>query len=505
MRRIWWLVIAVAGIAGLYGLTRYYLAADTGFKPQPVLANGARFETTPCWFKVPATQPVYCGWLHTSPVAANTASVFQLPVVVLPYQGEDRQPDPMIYLAGGPGSSLWLDKNTLENYWLDWFKQKAPLKRDLVLFDQRGSGLSKPAMHCDGYRNWSISVLSNPGTPEENAQRYYEVTRQCQQQLYQQHLPVDELGTTHSAQDVHDLLDALGYPQANLWGISYGTRLAFEIQSLYPERVRSMVLDSVYPPGEHLFREWPKLLNDSLERLFGYCANSHQCVLENGDIRAHYYELMKRLRQQPMIIPVDNLNLGNLRELRLNDEILLAILFDAQYVSHSLEVLPGLLRHLQENQPEKVRGYIGSYLKRQLDDAFHDPIFWKVECHDNPPIVLSSMQASLKALPQLSYYIPLKYDVCEIWNKHKQPHLLSMAKQPIQTPALILAGEDDPITPVQWAARTAEETFAEGKSYLFRFAGIAHGVLDSKPCTQELFVRFVQKPNERPRADCRFD
>jgi len=443
--------------------------------------------------------------MYTTPAAGKHESSFQLPVVVMRYQQLDRQPDPVVYLAGGPGASARLDGDNIEHYWVKWFKEKAAMKRDVVLFDQRGNGLGKPALGCPEYRGLSASFLSAPGTPEENARNFREVTERCHARLVQEGAPLAELGTEYSAQDVNDLMQLLGYGQWNLLGVSYGTRLALEIQSRYPDKVRSLALDSVYPPSEHLFREWPSLLNSSIQRIFQSCDSSDRCQLENGDIRGRFGQLLEQLRAQPLTIPVAGLQLGELKTLRLNDEILLALLFDTQYISHNLAGLPNMIRYLQEGKSDLAMGYIKTYLRHQFDDSFHEPVFWSVECHDNPVISHEEMEARLDEFSKLRYYLPYDYNVCDVWNTGQHLTHDSSAHPLRQTPALVFGGEDDPITPKEWAVKVAKEQFAENRAYLFTFSGIAHSVLDSEPCASALFVNFLNQPDERPSADCRYD
>ena len=290
--------------------------------------------------------------------------------------------------------------------------------------------------------------------------------------------------------------------------MSYGTRLAYEIQHLFPTQVRSMSLDSVYPPGEHLLREWPALLYSSLQRLFKYCENDSQCVAENGNLRERYQQLSQQLRTQPLTIPLEKNPVSSLAQVVLNDESLLTLVFNAQYVSHSLNGLATMIRQLQEGHMDAplVQRYVQDYLVyHQLDPAFHEAAFWSVECHDNPVLSSEALEQRVEQFPTLSYYLPANYDACDVWQSKTANTVLSAPTTPRHTPTLLLVGEQDPITPQRWALKSAKQDFVEGKAYLFRFADIAHGVMDSKSCAQDLLINFIAKPEQRPRADCRFD
>lgn len=491
-------MVAGLGVATVHPGLPVLLVSDT-------LPNGASFTQEDCWFETDSRHSVYCGWLHTAPLRQGQPSSFQLPVVVIRHMGNRHKADPLVYLAGGPGSATGVGSRADIAGWLAWFDSKAAMKRDLILFDQRGTGLSKPVLNCAEYRDLNAGVLAAPGTPEQNAERYHAATSQCHERLLASRIPLNELGTAYSAQDVNDLLELLGYDQANLLGTSYGTRLALEVQQRFPNKVRSLVLDSLYSPQEHMFHDWPELLGQGIERIFRYCDTHDRCQLENSNLRQRYTALMAKLREQPLAISVAHLHLGKLDTVYLNDEILLSILFDAQYSSQNLPKLPTLIRHLQEGRADLARWFVEDYLYRQFDDSFSEPVFWSVECADNPVMSQQDMLARANVYPELSYYLPSGFNVCDVWGSGNQPPALGGRKAAITTPALILSGEDDPITPANWVGKAVQENFSLNMAYLFRFPHIAHNVLEHKPCANDLFIHFLNNPQERPSADCRSD
>lgn len=504
MSKIIWLVlgsiivVAGLGVAVVHPNLPVVLVNDT-------LPNGAQFIQGDCWFETDNRHAVSCGWLHTASSRAGGASAYQLPVIIIHYTGISRKADPLVYLAGGPGSATGLGNRQDMARWFTWFDDRAAMRRDLILFDQRGSGLSKPGLDCVEYRDLSADILMSPGTPAEDAERYHTATRRCHDRLQAASMPLNALGTAYSAQDVNDLLELLGYDQANLLGTSYGTRLALEIQQRFPNKVRSLVLDSLYSPQEHLLRDWPDLLAQGIERIFRYCDAHDRCQLENGDIRERYKSLMAKLRKKPLPISVVHLHMGKLDTVYLNDEVLLSILFDAQYNSDNLSKLPILIRRLQDGRVDLARWLVVDYLRRQRNDSFSEPVFWAVECADNPVMSRDDMVARADIYPELSYYLPSGFNVCDVWNPEQRPRTLSDRKGLVTTPSLILSGEDDPITPANWVGKAVEKHFSRETTYLFRFAHVAHNVLDHKACANDLFINFLNNPQERPSADCRFD
>lgn len=201
-------------------------------------------------------EEVDCGWLvvpENRDILPSRA--IRLAVAIFHPVGGARAADPVIYLSGGPGGSA---QKAIQYSWDEEF---APLvemtRRDLIIFDQRGVGVSRPALVCPMVENKSLELMKYdprtfPQTTSDISEQMLSSFLECRDQLSQ----TANLGSYHStfsAADVHDLRNALGYQQVNLWGISYGTRLGLEVMRLYPEGIRSVVLDSVYPPDVDLY------------------------------------------------------------------------------------------------------------------------------------------------------------------------------------------------------------------------------------------------------------
>jgi pimeloyl-ACP methyl ester carboxylesterase len=481
--------------------------SSSSAKLNKMLPNGASFHSTDCWFdtsQVPVNSElpgIECGWFYTAPVPGSSSSSFQLPVVVFRYHGEERQEDPLVYLAGGPGSGSWLDGESVTKYWFDWFVNKVKLKRDFILYDQRGSGLSLPELKCDDFKEAGLQILVDPGTPQENALRYREASVQCHARLKRAGLPIDEMGTSQSADDLSQLLTLLGYDKWNLYGVSYGTRLAIEAQTRYPLRVRSMVLDSVYSPQAHMFKEWPILYKESIDRIIDHCQRIDNCVIDSKVLKQRLWALLDRLRNNPisMDIPI-YLSPDKASNFIINDETFLSIMFDSEYITGALEELPGLIDGVYHGKLDLLREFAVDYINHQFDQTFNDVAFWAIECRDNRPTEPMQLDKNPE-YSRIKYYVPTAYNVCDIWRDGtKHEALTSFDGIYTDVPMLMFAGEDDPITPLRWAVKTAG--FYNNKPYLFPFTGVSHSVMDYKYCTRDLFSSFLENPAERPRADC---
>lgn len=516
------LPIALLLLASILGLKSQDNQASASISEKVIAANTLSsegvFKPAACWFdqtkstnKHPS-HDIECGWFHTAPDVYTNQKSFRLPVIIFRYKREGRHADPLVYLAGGPGSGAWITEEHIK-FWKEWYKDNLNLKRDLVLFDQRGSGMSEPAIKCTEFQEAAKQVLLSPKTPKENAEIYRQAALSCKNKLVSQNIPYDQLGTPQSAEDVADLLKALGYQHWNLYGVSYGTRLAIEIESRYPDNVRSLVLDSVYAPNVQLFAEWPNLYKESIERIFNYCKISKECNISSQQLKQQFWKLLYQLQTNPITVRLDTDVASDLQVVTINDETLLSILFDLEYTSGILPQLPTLISSIYNGETELLTHYVERYVSNQFEPSFNDVSFWSVECQDNPSLSIKKPSES-DDFKNIKYYLPPSYNLCDVWEPSGQTQPLlsvirankSKDKKTKETPkshlpVLIFSGEDDPITPTEWAISAA--SYYDNQAYLFTFSGISHSVMDNKPCTKELFYKFLHNPKQRPNADCR--
>lgn len=214
---------------------------------------------------------------------------------------------PLLFLAGGPGASGVYDAPLLA-------PTLAPLRktRDLLFFDIRGAGFSQPRLDCAAF------AAGDAGPA-------------CMAKLRAQGIKPLAFNTTQNASDAADLLAALGYAQADLLGVSYGTRLALEMVRTQPQAVRAVVLDSTVGPetltyelqalGDYEAKLWP----------FADCEQTPTCRGRFGEMAGRFVALINRLDEEGAALTVgDNLldagALYNITHLALNRPDLIALL-----------------------------------------------------------------------------------------------------------------------------------------------------------------------------------
>ena len=144
--------------------------------------------------------------------------------------------NPIVYLAGGPGGSA---TGTAKRPRFELFMKLREVS-DVILFDQRGTGLSSDLKECQA---GSVN-LAEPTDPATVIDQTRTELKTCVRQWQAQGVDLKGYNTRESAADLVALKKALGADKLDLWGISYGTHLAFAAAKYHPEIIDQMVLAS---------------------------------------------------------------------------------------------------------------------------------------------------------------------------------------------------------------------------------------------------------------------
>jgi len=135
--------------------------------------------------------------------------------------------DPLFVLSGGPGQAA-------SDFYLSIAPALARVRRDrdIVIVDQRGTGKSN-RLDCT-FPDESDITFTDP-------QQLRDLTRSCLAKLSGD---PRYYTTSVAVRDLDDVRAALGYQRLDLYGVSYGTRVAQHYMRRYPQRVRVAILDA---------------------------------------------------------------------------------------------------------------------------------------------------------------------------------------------------------------------------------------------------------------------
>ncbi|MBC9726663.1 alpha/beta hydrolase [Streptomyces sp. TRM68367] len=224
-----------------------------------------------------------------------TLALSRIPHTAKTYQG------PLLVNPGGPGGSGL----TLAGFVASSLPKKVAAQYDVVGFDPRGVGASKPALTCEPGHFDPVRPNSLPTThaiERANLTRAKSFADTCGKK-YGHLLPY--IDTVSAVRDMDLIRRALGAKKVNYFGYSYGTYLGAVYARLFPERVRRLVLDSVVDPtgvwyDDNLAQDYT--FNDRHRAFMAWVAKHHATYELGTDperIEAKWYAMRTALAKKP--------------------------------------------------------------------------------------------------------------------------------------------------------------------------------------------------------------
>lgn len=462
----------------------------------------ANFRVATCPFKlgngIVEGQTVTCGYVTVPENRGRpTGAKVQLAVAIFKSQHVQNDSNPVIRLEGGPGGpSLdnWATYITATNY------SSFVFNHDLIMFDQRGTGYSTPSLKCSEVLELQYAMLNKHFSAKASEQMQLQAIQACHDRLLGDGIDLNSFNTLENAADVHDLIVALGYKQANLYGVSYGTRLALTTMRLFPSVIRSVVLDSVYPPQENR-TALPATTQRVFNTLFHGCAIDTHCNTFYPQLDSVFYQLVTDLNASPVQFQTTNPVTNKQYNVVMAGDDFVFVLFGALYVSSFIPELPKMIYQVRNKDYTLLSQIYGAV---EFDDTFSDGMFYSADCSEDwdfltqkdiakalqgiTPQIQSALQSDLQQ----------EYDTCQVWNVQR---VAGVQKQPVVSsiPTLVLSDEYDPITPPAMG-KLAAQTLKN--SYYFLFPGLGHGAEYDSSCPDSIISAFEDTPTQRPSDAC---
>jgi pimeloyl-ACP methyl ester carboxylesterase len=316
--------------------------------------------------------------------------------------------------------------------------------------------------------------------------------------LVAQGIDLSAYNSAASAADVNDLRLALGYKQLNLYGDSYGTRLALTVMRDYPEAVRSAVLDSTYPLEVNLYTTLAPNADRAFNVFFDDCAADPTCNTSYPNLRTVFYNLVERLNASPATVSI-SVN-GSNTPVSLTGDLLIDVLFGGLYNPVVTANMPKMIYQIQSGEYSILRNRLSLY----FDTSSALGMGTSVQCAEEVPFntIEDAYAAAQGVQPDIAAFFPdsveYLFRLCQDWTGiAPDPH----ENQPVASdiPSLILAGAFDPITPPEWGRMTAGHLT---NSYFFEFQGNGHWVTRSSRCALSIMMAFLDNPLTAPDATC---
>jgi len=359
---------------------------------------------------------------------ASSGRRIGLHVAVVPARLRSKEPDPIVVLAGGPGQGA-----------ISLAAQVMPLfarlndSRDIVFLDQRGTGKSHP-LNCED-ESQPIQTLFEDALPERLVTRCL-ARLDADPRQYVTHVAIEDLDEVRAA---------LGYERLNLWGGSYGTRVALEYARRHGAHVRTMVLDGVAPSTMKLPLSFAADGEAALKKLIAACEAEELCNKVYPDLRVLIGSLRAQLGRKPSRATIVDPRTGERADIQVNENVFLSGLFRPLYVAELASLLPLGISAAASGDFNPLLAQnleLADDIAENLSIGMH----LSVVCAEDVPRIT---RADLEAVGASFFGRALVDDflrACGTWPRGKVPDdYYTPVKSPVAT--LILSGGIDPATP----------------------------------------------------------
>lgn len=412
-----------------------------------------------------------CGAILVSSKDAKGAPVeLRVAFALLEATGNKKQPDPIVLLPGGPGQAATELAAIAERTF-----HKALRDRDVFLFDPRGTGRSMKLSCANDTRTLAEELAA---TDEENAR----VLEECAKSL-----PLDpkEITTAHVARDLEAVREALGVATWNLVGISYGTRLALSYDRMFPGRARALVLDGVVPFSMRVGEEAAVDALEALKKLDARCRENAACNFTEG---ASFVDIVTALRtrldQEPALVTIAHPTTNVPVTLKVDGKTAVGVVRLLIYAEETSAILPPILRaaHAGDLRPLAAQLALGE----KMESTLSQPMQLSVLCSEDIAPTPSSPGEPRDGGPFPDFIHEMR-KACRHWPRGDIDARFHDDAPASQTPALLLSGSADPVTPPRWG-EAARATLPNSKHVIAR--GVGHNVI-FRGCAPDLVARFL--------------
>lgn len=489
-------------VAAAYGLGILWNPGRGEPEPPPRAAAG--WHSTPCWANAGWSVRQTCAWFLPPERGADNDAA--LPVVVLQHSALTRSDRATLVVMGGPGSASYLDPDALP-YWREW-QDSLGLDHDMVLYDQRGTGLSYPRLHCPDLDALELGQLSRRMDADAAWAEYEPLLLDCVQRVPEADRAAGLFGTPTAARDLRALAAALqrtlGYREVNLYGVSYGARLVAHAASEPDPGVGRAVLDSHYPPGMDLYLDYPGTFARILDAFIAQCMDDGDCQRDPDQLRALFDRALQHAERQDLRVSLPSADWG------------LEGVADPFEVVLDASTLFSLVEHMlfADAGPQQIEARLERFLDDDLDDDWHalvedwvlnlyDPDFsttqhMLVQCRDNPAIRAEDELAALQAFPAWRPALQradAAFSFCARAGVTPDP----LQRRPLQVPTLLVAAEFDPRTPADIAVAAVR---ADPAVEILQRPVAGHGVVDFDACAAQAVGAFLNSGARAATQDC---
>jgi pimeloyl-ACP methyl ester carboxylesterase len=406
---------------------------------------------------------------------AKSGRQIDLSIIVLEALEPDKLPDPYFMLAGGPGDAPSFNARFFSQAFRDVRR-----KRDVVLVDLRGTGKSAP-LFCP-----ELGQPGSDGIFDANLLSVAAV-RACRARL--EKVADLRLYTTEIAvDDLDEVRQALGYGPINLYGTSYGSRVAQVYMRRHPSSIRAVTMKGIVPPSMAMPEDHAKAGDNAWRSVVERCKKDAACAGMYPIVDVEFRELLKRLEENPVMTLLASAQ-RPAAKITVSRGLFAEAFRNVLYTPEGSAQAPKLVHQLVNGDD---RGIVETALAgRNLlgGDRLSAGFFLSVTCTEDIPFLSKDADGMTAGTFGGNYRLVQQRAACAEWPRGS---VSAAHRQPVKSdiPTLLLSGEFDPVTPPAGGEEVARH-LSRRRHVVIRNNG--HPIGNAEACIGRMIGQFLDR------------
>ena len=391
---------------------------------------------------------------------------------------------PIVYLAGGPGGS---GIGAASGARFPLFLAMREIA-DVIAFDQRGTGRSKPDVACREVMEYPLAKV-----PDRDAllDAVRKTSRECAARLRAEGADLAGYNTNESADDLEDLRKALGAQKINLWGISYGTHLALATLKRHERSIDRMILAGI--EGLPHTIKLPSNIQKHLEHIDRLVKADAEISRDVPDFLGLMKQVFERVERQPAVVEITDPKTQQKVKVTVNKFVLQML--TANSFGGEEGALPARFHALAKGDYTLAALGWQRFISRLT--SVGSAMSMMMDCYSGiSPARHQQIEREAKAtLLGDVIDLPMPY-VCDAWGNPDLGEAFRTSTTSSRVPVLFISGTFDVRTPVS-NAEEVRKGFPNSEHLIIEGAVHSDPLFLSSPKIKDVMLEFMkgQKPS----------
>ena len=386
---------------------------------------------------------------------------------------------PIVYLAGGPGGS---GIGTARGSRFPLFMKMREIG-DVIAFDQRGTGNSKPNMLCAEEFKTSAEAVPDRA---RILKMLREQSRACVESFKKKGIDLSAYNSNESADDLEDLRKALGAKKISLWGISYGSHLALATVRRHQKSIDRMILAGIEGP-QHTIK-LPSNIQKHLEHLDRLAKEDPNLSKKVPSFLGLVESVLDKVDKKPVVVETVSPATNERVKVTINRFALQVL--TSQVFGRGEAMLPAAYYAMSKGDFSLVAQAWANFNRpgRRIGSAMS----FMMDCHSGISPARRKQVAREEKQTLLGGAINLPFpDVCDAWGN---PDLGEKFRTQVKTrvPTLFISGTSDVRTP-PGNAEEVRRGFSRSSHLIIKNAVHSDPLFLSSPKIAETMSRFMKR------------